>query len=205
MNDMIFKEMAKVYVTTLGENTKCEQPFVPVNLDTSGLDKKVFEKVQKEKRVTKIRALQKYVKILVPVAASFILILAWIATQNIEKTATEYPASDVVMEMAAVEMIELTASLPANLSVVNQKVDQGTTIYYLEDLYRDDVVMQMNYGELAEQDTEAMKKIEVNGKIIYGQDTRTYKKLVFEENGIVYVLTCRYDINTLLPICEKIL
>lgn len=99
--------------------------------------------------------------------------------------------------------IAFTASLPANLSISDTRQDRGQTIYYLKDTRGDDVVMALERAELP--DTQGMQVRRINGTAVYTEETADYAVLIFRRGGVVYTLTCRYELNTLLNAAEKIL
>lgn len=207
--DSVFKEMARIYVENLGEELQREYEDVHIELDTAVLDKKVCEGVSRVKKRAKRSAIQKYVKIGIPLAASVLLVFA-ITRWDYTRIASDQPTmerSDTSQDNESVqgEFIPISYPLPSNLSVVNQELDNGMTVYQLEDTYNDDVVMQLAYVESIDYDVEGMQEIIVNGESVYAVLENEYQKITFEKDGIVYILTCKYDINTLLPICENIL
>ena len=207
--DVIFEKMAKTYADNLGQNLKEELRNTHINLDTTVLDEKVSKEVARVKRKSKIISIRKYAKIIIPAVASLLLIFIFTrggdTSLDSDKLAMEQSDSTQSSEPIQGEFIPLSYPLPPNLSVVNQELDNGMTIYQLEDTYNDDVVMQLAYVEAIDYDVEGMQKIIVNGESVYATIEDSYQKITFEKDGIVYILTCKYDINTLLPISENIL
>ena len=206
--DFIFEKMAKLYADNMGEELKMEHANVHINLDTGVLDQRVYANIAKEKKKTKISSIQKYAKVVIPVAAS-LLIVFMIASWNLGRTINEKIASENsdVHSSEAMEgkMIPISYPLPPNLSVIDQELDNGMTIYHLEDTAHDNVVMQLAYVESIDYEVKGMQEILVNGVPVYATVDNDYQKITFEKDGIIYILTCKYDLNTLLPICENIL
>ncbi len=104
-------------------------------------------------------------------------------------------------------LMPLPFNLPENFTVAAAKMDNGQSIYYLADAFNDDVVLTMEPVDDAQDgmDTEGLRVFDVNGKIVYGSTTGAYSFLTFEEDGVQYTLTCKYDINTLLELSRAII
>ena len=206
-SDKAFEKMAQIYAEHLGQTLKTENSQITLPLDTISLDQKVHTGIDRNKKRTKIVDAQKYMKIFVPIAACFalvVLVARWdrhdsFSEQLAMESSEEAPSSEVA------ELIPLSYPLPSNFTVVDQKLDNGMTVYQLSDTYNDDVVMQLAYVESIDYEVDGLQEILVNGEPVYAEVENDYQKITFEKNGIVYILTCKYDINTLLPICENIL
>ena len=104
-------------------------------------------------------------------------------------------------------LMPLPFDLPENFTVAAAKMDNGQSIYYLADAFNDDVVLTMKpVGEgQDDMDTEDLRVFDVNGKTVYGRSNGAYSFLTFEEDGVQYTLTCKYDINTLLELSRVII
>ncbi|MCL2695162.1 MAG: hypothetical protein FWE69_02420, partial [Clostridiales bacterium] len=104
----------------------------------------------------------------------------------------------------AFEIIPLSFALPKNLSVADVEQDEAQTIYYLDDQWQDDIVLV-----LAETDTltkpDGAAAISINGQTAWGLSEDGYQKLIFLTDGLLFELTCRYDINTLIALGKSIL
>ena len=85
----------------------------------------------------------------------------------------------------------------------NCKQDLGQTIYYLKDQQEDDVIMTLEKGALP--DVSALTRYSVDGYAAYGRETADYQLLLFQKDGILYTLTCRYRMDTLLQLAKNIL
>ena len=119
---------------------------------------------------------------------------------DLKPTATQESAGGVVADRG---LIPLAFTLPDNLSVTGAELDNGLSVYYLADEYRDDVVMT-----IVEQPgivPEGAVQLNVSGETVYAVSTANYQLLAFETGGLAYALTCEYDINTLLRLSESIL
>jgi hypothetical protein len=71
------------------------------------------------------------------------------------------------------------------------------SIYYIDDLYRDDVVVTLEMTSRS-PDTTGLVKVNLGGSVAYGTQTDGYSLLTFRLDDILYTLTCRHDINTLI-------
>ena len=205
--EQIYKKIADLYVDAMGSKLKEEYLALHIQMNTASMDQKVFVGIEKTNKKESRKKVIKFTKVFVPLAASFLLVISALFFLNLNKSfapAEEAPAAEVAEESEA-EFIPLSHPLPSNLSVIDSKLDNGMTIYRLRDIYEDDVVMELIQESEGEFNTEDMMQIEVNGKIVYGRTTDTYNKLIFIDDGIIYTLTCRYDINTLIAISKNIL
>jgi hypothetical protein len=81
--------------------------------------------------------------------------------------------------------------------------DVGKTIYYLDNTRLDDAVVTLEYAELP--DISGLTVYEINGQPAYGKYSPDYSALIFTKDGILYELTSKYDINTLMELGEAIL
>lgn len=84
--------------------------------------------------------------------------------------------------------------------------DISRSIYYLEHAYDDDVVLTLEYREYAgAPDYAGLQAIPVGGETVYGAYRAAYSVITFEKEEVVYTMTCKYDINTLIELSEAIL
>lgn len=103
------------------------------------------------------------------------------------------------------EVIPLNFILPENFAVEGVELDNGMSVYYLGDSRQDPVVLQLQYAGGDGLRTDGLTELEIGGQPVYGRSADAYHLLTFESNGLLYTLTCAYDINTLVPLCESIL
>ena len=52
---------------------------------------------------------------------------------------------------------------------------------------------------------EGLTAIRINGSAAYTRATADYQLLTFRKDGVLYTLTCRYELDTLLNLGEQIL
>ena len=81
--------------------------------------------------------------------------------------------------------------------------DGEKTIYHLDDSMLDDVVITLERsGDISRYDT--LTEIPIGGRNAFGSSGNGYNLLAFvdEDSDILYVLTCKFDINTLVLLGE---
>lgn len=101
-------------------------------------------------------------------------------------------------------VIPLTFTLPENFAVAGVEQDNARSVYFLSDQRFDDVVLTLE-RTTRPPETGGLVEIEIDGVLTYGISTGDYSLLTFNSGDILYTLTCRYDINTLLPLGRSIL
>lgn len=187
--DRIFKEMADLYVETEGARLQQETaqrpalPAAPLRLDNQ---------IQRGIRRVKNRRIA-----MAAVSAAACLLTVCLLPGLLRQLSSSTAPS------SADSVIAFTYTLPANLSMESYKQDQGQTIYYLKDQQEDDVIMTLEKGALP--DVSALTRYSVDGYAAYGRETADYQLLLFQKEGILYTLTCRYRLDTLLKLAKNIL
>ncbi len=101
------------------------------------------------------------------------------------------------------EIIPLAFELPQNFTIDAVLQDRGKTVYRLGDAREDDVVLTLEYAEAPE--TDGLNEIEINASKAYGKYGADYSVLTFEKDGVVFNMTCKYDLNTLIGLGKDIL
>lgn len=194
-DDVLFRQLAQRYVEMEGAALR-EELRQGEGARASGLDGKVRRGVR-SRRWTRAAA---------GIAAAAAGIVVVLAVPNFLRHSGSTPPDTSYADGTVGEgdtPIAFTASLPANLSISDTRQDRGQTIYYLKDTRGDDVVMALERAELP--DTQGMQVRRINGTAVYTEETADYAVLIFRRGGVVYTLTCRYELNTLLTAAEKIL
>ena len=201
-------------------------------LDRKFKEKLKIEKIGLEEQKDSGRKIIKFTKALMPIAACLVIVCIWAITQNAikgpayesaepaaeepayeseapaeEAPAAEEPAAEepAEEEQPASDQILSPPALPENISIVNQEIVDGVSIYHLIDEQGNDIIMEMNYGQIDEQEIATMQETQINGHTVYKEDVESQKRIIFEHEGIVYTLKNSKDINILIPICEYIL
>lgn len=224
--DQLFKQIASDYVRQYGSELRQELAELEqqnVRYVTPRMDRavKAFGKSNRTKR---------YLQGFSALAACILLVLLipiiFIQNNNLS-TAPQAPparqnataleeAADYAEDMqnappmiesekaAGPELMPLSFALPENFSVADAKLDNGKSVYHLADTGLDDVVLTM---EIAEQpdEYEGLTELTINDSSAYARATPDYKLLAFQKDGVSYVLTCRYDFNTLVSLGKTIL
>jgi hypothetical protein len=98
-------------------------------------------------------------------------------------------------------LIPLGFSPSGGFAVLESMEDDGKSVYVISDAQKDDVVAVLSRGGAV--DREGLAPIPIGGGEAYGAYHADYSLLTFEKGGVVYVLTCRYDINTLIRLCQE--
>ena len=106
----------------------------------------------------------------------------------------------------AYEILALTFDLPPRFTVASLDQDFAKTVYLLSDRLLDDVTLTMERaGDLTQ--FSDLAPLSIDGHSAYGSSGDGYSLLAFmdEDSDILYVLTCKHDINTLLHLAKSIL
>ena len=203
-NENIYRHIAERYIDKMGQELLDEQNSNSNNLkhiDTANLDRRVYKGLNKGKG-------SRIIKFAVSVAACILLVFAipvfrWINENGEINKSSDMPSQENFETQVENELIPLSFSLPLNMEVKDKKEDNGMSIYYLEDTFNDDVVMQLE-RKGADFETEKFTEINIDGYQVYGFSEDNYNMIKFEYQEITYTMTCRYDINTLTGICKKV-
>jgi len=102
------------------------------------------------------------------------------------------------------EIIPLSVELPDNFTISTVEQDVGKTIYHLDNTEMDDAVVTMERTQDM-PDVTGLNQYDINGHTAYGKYLPDYSVLVFNKDDILYELTCKYDINTLVELGSRIL
>ena len=104
------------------------------------------------------------------------------------------------------EILPLSFNMPSQFQMESVEQDVEKTIYRLNDERLDDVVITLERsGDISRYDT--LTEVPIGGNNAYGSSGDGYNLLAFidEDSDILYVLTCKYDINTLVLLGNSIL
>ncbi len=105
---------------------------------------------------------------------------------------------------ADTRLIPLSFTLPERMTVASAELDNGESVYHLEDAARDDVVLKLRREPEAES-FEGLSPFELDGITAYSVSTPDYKLVAFNKDGVRYELSCRYELSTLVELSEKII
>ena len=214
-NDELFREIADKYAEQYGATLREELAQIELHAaapSTDNLERRVHKRIAAEKR-------RPYLRVATALAACLVivLLLPYIFKLSIYSPSTsdsappiisatpKPPASDQTSrpqpEFAA---IPLSASLPDGFSQIGFEQDLEKSIYYIEDAYLDDVVLTMEEAR-DPPDTGGLVEILIGDSVAFGTQTDGYSLLTFERDNVLYEMTCRHDINTLIKLGEALL
>ena len=114
------------------------------------------------------------------------------------------PSSDVDAWPPVVEAIPLSATLPQGFTQIGFEQDQGKSIYYIEDIFLDNVVIILERVD-EPPDTSGLAEIKFGSQTAFGTQTDSYSLLTFTIDDILHILTSKHDINTLIRLGEAFL
>lgn len=216
----LFRHIANEYADAYGAQLKEEQRALEqsgVTPVTPGLDRRVKELIQRKNS-------RRFVRIGATIAACLVLavLTPFAMRQNSgnfaaqpdatpaapsESAAQAEIAPDLSEEADAApayEILPLSFALPEQFAVDHVELDRAQSVYYLSDEMRDDVVMRMELTPMP-VDPQQYTLLEIGGYPTYVYATGDYNLMTFSHDGILYELSCRYDINTLVTLGESIL
>lgn len=213
-NEQVFRELATRYIEQHGEQLERERLQLEeqeADRITPGLDRKVSRETGKRRsmpiRYAALLAACLALVVLTPVALRNRSLSP--AGQDAELAAEasgEAESEDSPAPSMEAEVIPLSFPLPEQFAVTDVKQDRGQSIYYLEDQALDNVVMTLELaGEESSTRTEGLTKLSLGGGTAYASTGQDYSLLTFVDNGILYTLTCKHDINTLTRLGAAIL
>jgi hypothetical protein len=102
------------------------------------------------------------------------------------------------------EIIPLSATLPEGFTQAGFKQDREKSIYYIEDARMDNVVLVLE--ESGDLPTAGLVSIALGGDTpAYGTQGDGYGLLTFIKDGVLYTMTCRHDVNTLLRLGQGLI
>jgi len=212
MNENPFKRIANEYLLEYGSELRRELEGVellPDSIATLSLDRRVRREIASLKRARHLR----YTGL---IAACLAVALLTPLILNIYPSRYEAPGSGLTSAQPAkppaepyvevYEILPLTFNIPDQFIVSSVEQDVEKTVYHLKDSKLDDVVMTLERsGDVSPYDT--LSVLPIGGHSAFGSSGNGYSLLAFreEESGVLFVLTCKHDINTLLVLSKEIL
>jgi len=198
----IYEHIAKEYTDYTSEMLQRESQSLPPFPDETinRLDNRVASQI----RTLKIR---RFTRLAGLAAACLLLVLAVPLVYMLQNTGNKRSAdssSESAAAESSAELIPLSFSLPDNFTVSDSKIDNGVSVYYLTDTHADDVVLQLEYTDTATPVFDSLKPVTIAGNEAYGYAAGSFKMISFIHGDILYTLTCKYDINTLISISKNI-
>jgi len=202
-----YKKIADEYLREYGKVLRREleeierRPSMPEPLS---VDLRVRRGIAAHKRA-------RYIKYTGLIAACLAIALLTPFILRFYPSRTEAPGADFYSPAPVPPPTEKYEVLPLSFSIQNQfnvasvEQDAEKTIYHLNDNKLDDVIVTMERsGDISRYDT--LVELSVGGRDAFGSSGDGYNLLAFrdDDSDILYVLTCKYDINTLVLLGESI-
>lgn len=186
--DQVFAKLARRYTKAYGESLLAENREL------------------RRRQVNLSQADQAVRRLLTQRSRRIFYLIGGLAAACLVLMVTRPMKKDLFPDLKTKELILLSFSLPENLTVKESMVDQGQSVYLLADRLQDDMVLMIEKqdAQVKAADTAKMMMVEINGHQVYVRSDAAYQQLICYQGDLVYRMTCRYDINTLLPVAEKI-
>ena len=92
-------------------------------------------------------------------------------------------------------LIPLASNLPSQYRITDSRQDLGQSIYYISSTDSDDIVVTLEY-DIGEDWFKSFHPIDIDGMEGYYRNKNDYKILVVIKDGILYTLTCRYEMES---------
>ena len=192
-NEAVFKELALRYVEADGKLLNEEvKGCRGTDVFTPELDKLVHKKIYSKKNARNM-----WIISAVAVAAVMIVMFPNVLRLSQRKNGT------MDMEQSS-QLIPISFTMPDNLSVASKKLDNGQSVYRLDNTTGDSIVMTME-RDVGLPDTSQLSDVNINGYTVYAAQTADYNFIAFTKDGVTYTMTCRYQIETLVELSENIL
>lgn len=197
-NDELLRQIARGYAERYGQVLQEElselERHPSESFSERGLERRVRKKLAAQKRKPYLRVFQALAACL-----AIALLLPRIWDSNVEAPPRIEPVPVPPLEEAAQDfaVIPLSAALPEGFTQSGFEQDREKSVYYIDDVYQDDVVLTLEKAP----DTfsgDGLVALELGGVPAYGTQTGSYSLLTFTREEILYTLTCRHDINTLV-------
>ena len=216
--DAMYRQLAKRYADEYGEQLLQEAEQLP-KVNTPELDKRVRHLIHRLKPHYVWGAIGVVAAMLIFMLASPMLRSQPPSSQmadsqsadnqSVDSIATENPPVYVAEATLApssepsYEIIPLAFATTPDFTIADVDQDHGQTIYNIANVGQDDIVLTLERS--AQLQPEGMTEIMIGGVTAYGAYTADYSVLTFTQGGILYTLTCQYDIQTLIALGELIL
>ncbi|MDR1669673.1 MAG: hypothetical protein LBR76_06925 [Oscillospiraceae bacterium] len=177
-DDELLRYIANTYAEQLGRELQSERPGEVPN--ERGVERRVRARIFARRRNIALSAAG-------GIAASLALTLL-LPRLLIHQNPPAEPVS-------VYKPIVLSAPLPDGFSQSAFEQDREKSVYTIaDDLYRDDVVLTLEKAELRPDTLTEISGFEG----AYGRQTDSYSLLTFRRDGVLYTLTCRHSMDTLV-------
>lgn len=196
--EKLLKDMAQKYAESYGRELSDEMSRLSSSGEpypTKNLEKRVMKQVRPQNRARNLR-------IITATAAALLFIIAGI--RILQPVLSETPDSLGESPLEGFEAIALSFAVPEGFTQSGFEQDREKSVYYFEDSLSDDVVLTMEKSA-EKPNTAGLTKLHINGSEAYASSGNGYSLLTFNKDGVLYELTCRYDVNTLMYFGNEIL
>lgn len=206
-NEELLRHIARSYAERYGRELEEER----AGLEHEGAE---YDTRRLERHVLKSTTRRRRAQLMGLAAAAACLALIFISTRlfapdigDIGADSTGDAISDSMGDAShgdGYEAIALRFSVPEGFTQTGFEQDREKSVYRFEDKYKDDVVMTLERAS-AVPDTAGLTRVGINSSDAYAASEEGYSLLTFEKDGVLYVMTCLYDVNTLVRFAEAIL
>lgn len=193
--ELQFRYIANQYVAINGAYLRAEAIAMEqqnIQYVIPRADMRIRQLIQRHKR-------KRFLQAAVAVAACIAMVLSIPALLQNRRQITNEQAAD------ADKLMPLTFQLPENFVIAHTEVDDGKSIYVLTEARHDDVVLTMEHWDGSAEAFMGYRELHINGSAAYIETKADYQLLLFEKEGTLYRLTCKYEINTLIVLCGSVL
>ena len=208
----IFRNIAMSYVETDGEILKQELSQL-----TQEKSADISQELRMRARINEVKKKRLTIKAasMAATAAAVLFLVISIAPNFFTNNADyemDYSAEETYQTTKAqigessqsnYKVVPLSFTLPQNLTVAGMEQDKGQSIYYLQDIMGDDVVLILEETDRPAE-TESMRLIYINGLPVYVRETNDYNLATLKKDGILYTMSCKYELDTLTDICMSL-
>lgn len=212
MNDEIYRKLAQDYLKQHAAELRRElhEPQLQeLFADTSNLDRRVHTSVAALRRARFVRigggliAACLVFAVMLPSISQLFAPSGFAPSSSAGAASSSAPPASSSAQPDSYEILPLGFTLPPQFSVNSVELDNGKTVYRLDDSALDPVVMTMQ-RTAQPLETAQLTPVVIDGRTVYAHSDAAYHLLTFEQDGIVYELTCKYDINTLVTLSKNI-
>jgi hypothetical protein len=203
LDDTFLKKLAQSYAETEGQKLQEELKSAPL-YSTPRMDSRIRQRIKAEQG----RSFSRRFGVLAAAClACLACLVAGLALPSLLRSGITDPPPGLSSPgdtTGDLTLMPLSFTLPDNLTNAGSSTDQGQSIYYLRDVHQDDVVLVMEKSG-QQPAADGLTPVKINGQQAYAKATGDYSYLTFSRDGILYTMTCRHDVNTLISLGEKIL
>jgi len=203
-----YKRIADEYLQEYGAQLRRELEEIEQRQNTpavSSLDHRVLRRTGAIKRIQYTKYTGLIAACLVVALLTPLIFRLYVSQPDTVGPGMQSPAP-TIPRSETYEILPLSFDIPSQFNMASVKQDAEKTIYHLNDDMLDDVVIMLEQsGDISRYNT--LTELSISGHNVFGSSSDGYNLLAFidEDSDILYVLTCKYDINTLVLLGRSIL